>query len=102
MQRREEPTYLDVNVGHEDGEIGEMSAGARGVRPVGAQQAAVLRRPVTGHGSLGVAPERTVGVEVLLRLLFEGKKIMKYTTKTCRWFHCHTAGGPTPVFHWVF
>lgn len=81
MQRGEEPTYLDIHVGHEDGKIGEMSAGARGVRPVGAQQAAVLRGPVAGHGSLGVAPERTVGVEVLLRLLFEREKILKYTTR---------------------
>lgn len=44
------------------------------MRPVGAQQAAVLRGPVTGHGSLGVAPERTVGVEVLLRLLLKEEK----------------------------
>lgn len=74
MQRREAPTYLDIHVSHQDGKIGKMSAGACGVCPVGAQQAAVLRGPVTGHGSLGVAPERTVGVEVLLRLLFEGEK----------------------------
>ena len=54
---------------HEDGEVGQMGAGARGVGPVGAQQAAVLRGPDAGHGSLGVAPERAVGVEVLLGLL---------------------------------
>lgn len=56
-------------MGHEDGEIGEMGAGAGGVGPVGAEQAAVLRGPVAGHGFLGVAPEGAVGVEVLLRLL---------------------------------
>lgn len=42
---------------HEDGKIGQMGAGARGVSPVGAQQATVLCGPVTGHGSLGVTPE---------------------------------------------
>lgn len=60
-------------MGHKDSKIGEMGTGARGVCPVGAEQAAVLRRPVTSHGSLGVTPEWTVGVEVLLRLLLEGK-----------------------------
>lgn len=51
-----------------------MGAGACGVCPVGAEQAAVLRRPVTSHGFLGVTPERTVGVEILLRLLLVDKK----------------------------
>lgn len=72
-ERGGEPPYLDVHMGHEHCEIGQMGAGACGVRPVGAQQAAVLRRPVTGHGPLGVAPEWTVGVEVLLRLLLGGR-----------------------------
>lgn len=45
-------SYLDVHVGHEDGEIGEVGAGAGGVRPVVAQQAAVLRGPVAGHCAL--------------------------------------------------
>lgn len=70
-------TYLDIHVGHEDGEVGEVSAGARGVRPVGAQQAAVLRRPVAAHCFLRVTPERTVGVEVLLRLLVKSKSTNK-------------------------
>lgn len=37
--------------------------------PVGAEQPAVLCRPVPSHGFLGVTPERAVGVEVLLGLL---------------------------------
>lgn len=65
-------------MGHEDCKIGEVGAGACGVRPVGAQQAAVLRGPVTGHGSLGVAPERTVGVEVLLGLLLKEAKTINH------------------------
>lgn len=52
-----------------------MGTGARGVGPVGAEQAAVLGRPVTRHGFLGVTPEGTVGVEVLLGLLSGGKKM---------------------------
>lgn len=66
--------YLDVHVCHEHCEVGEVRAGAGGVRPIGAQQTAVLRGPVTRHGFLGVAPERAVGVEVLLRVLQEKGK----------------------------
>lgn len=61
--------YLDVHMRHEHGEVGEVRAGAGGVRPVGAQQATVLRGPVARHGFLRVAPERAVGVEVLLGVL---------------------------------
>lgn len=43
------------------------------MRPVGAQQAAVLCGPVARHGFLGVAPERAVGVEVLLRVLRDAR-----------------------------
>lgn len=45
---------------------------------VGAQQAAVLSRPVARHGSLGVTPERTVGVEVFLGLLLKIFKKQKH------------------------
>lgn len=44
--------YLHIHMGHEHCKIGQVGAGAGGVRPVGAQQAAVLRRPVTIHGFL--------------------------------------------------
>lgn len=64
-----EQTYLDIHVCHQNSKIGEVGAGAGGVSPVSAQQTAVLRGPVAGHCFLGVAPERTVGVEILLRLL---------------------------------
>lgn len=60
---------------HQDSEVGEMRAGARGVCPVGSQQATVLRRPVARHRPLGVTPERAVGVEVFLRLLLENKNV---------------------------
>lgn len=36
---------------------------------IGGQQTTVLRRPESRHGALGVAPERTVGIEVLFRML---------------------------------
>lgn len=49
--------YLDVHMRHEHGEVGEVCAGASGVRPVGAQQATVQCGPVARHGFLGVAPE---------------------------------------------
>lgn len=68
-QRGGAAAYLDVYVCHEHGEVGEVRAGAGGVRPIGAQQTAVLRGPVARHGFLGVAPERAIGVEVLLRVL---------------------------------
>lgn len=62
-------TYLDLHVGHEHGEAGEVCAGAAGVCAVGGQQTTVLRGPESRHGALGVAPERTVGIEVLFRVL---------------------------------
>lgn len=61
-------------MGHQDCKVGEMSTRTCGVCPVGAQQAAVLRRPVTDHGALGVTPERAVGVEVFLRLLMDKER----------------------------
>lgn len=54
---------------HEHGEAGQVRARAAGVRAVGGQEAAVLRGPEARHGALGVAPERAVGIEVLLRVL---------------------------------
>lgn len=59
-------TYLDLHVGHEHRKAGEVRAGAGGVCAVGSQQTTVLRRPDSRHGVFGVAPERTVGIEVLL------------------------------------
>jgi len=56
-------------VGHEHRKAGEVCAGAAGVCAVGGQQTTVLGRPDSHHGTLGVAPERTVGIEVLLRML---------------------------------
>lgn len=61
--------YLDLHVRHEHGEAGQVRARAAGVRAVGGQEATVLRRPESRHGALGVAPERAVGIEVLLRVL---------------------------------
>ncbi len=61
--------YLHVHVSHEHSEVSEVCAGAGGVRSVGSQQPAVLRRPEARHTALRVAPERTVGVETLLWLL---------------------------------
>lgn len=61
-------------MGHENGKAGKVGAGAGGVCAIGGQQPAVLRRPESRHGALGVAPERAVGIEILLRMLKEGGK----------------------------
>lgn len=66
--------YLHLHVGHEHGEAGEVCAGAGGVCAIGGQQATVLRGPESRHGALGVAPERTVGIEVLFRMLRERER----------------------------
>lgn len=57
-------------MGHENSKVGQVRAGAGGVRAVGSEETAVLRRPEARHAALGVAPERAVWVEVLLRLLW--------------------------------
>lgn len=56
-------------MGHEHCKAGEVCAGAAGVCAIGGQQTTVLGRPESRHGALGVAPERTVGIEVLFRML---------------------------------
>lgn len=56
-------------MGHEHCKAGEVCAGAAGVCAIRCQQTTVLRRPESRHGAFGVAPERTVGIEVLLRML---------------------------------
>lgn len=56
-------------MGHENSKAGEVCAGAAGVCAIGSQQTTVLCRPESRHGALGVAPERTVGIEVLFRML---------------------------------
>ncbi len=53
---------------HEHGEVGQMRAGAGGVRVVAVQTSAAMRRPLTRHRALRVIPERTVGIEVILQL----------------------------------
>lgn len=70
-QTKHSGSYLDVDVGHEHSKVGQVCAGAGGVRAVGSQETAVLRGPEARHAALGVAPERAVWVEVLLRLLWE-------------------------------
>lgn len=70
-------SYLDVDVGHEHSKVGQVRAGAGGVRAVGSEKTAVLRRPEARHAALGVAPERAVWVEVLLRLLWARSQIWR-------------------------
>lgn len=55
-------------MGHEDGEVGQVAAGASGVALVGAQQFAALRGPVAHHAALWIIPEGAVGVVVVLLL----------------------------------
>lgn len=125
-RQRDDLAYLDIHVGHEDGKVGEVGARARGVRPVGAEQAAVLRGPEARHASLGVAPKWAIGVEVFFRLLLRGKisyqlrcglehklsngrkyvyayEIHIHCDVNRRWFYRHTASsGTVLVFHRVF
>lgn len=63
--------YLHVHMSHEHSKVGQVCAGAGGVCSVGSQQPAVLRGPEARHTALRVAPEWTVGVEILLWLLKE-------------------------------
>lgn len=55
-------------MGHEDGEVGQVTAGARGVALVGVQQFAALGGPVSHHAALRVIPEGAVGIVVVLLL----------------------------------
>lgn len=61
-------TYHVPPVGHEDGEVGQVTAGARGVALVGVQQFAALGGPVSHHAALRVIPEGAVGIVVVLLL----------------------------------
>lgn len=61
-------TYWDFTVCHQDGEVGEMTAGAGAVSFIGLQEFAALGGPVTHHAPLRVIPEGAVGVEVVLHL----------------------------------
>lgn len=56
------------SVGHEDGEVGEVTARAGGVGLICPQELASLSGPVSHHASLWVVPKRTVWVEVILGL----------------------------------
>lgn len=67
-------------MGHEDGEVGQVTAGASGVALVGFQQLAALSGPVSHHAVLGVIPEGAVGIVVvfLLHNTKERAKTMKH------------------------
>lgn len=58
-------TYHVSPMSHEDGEIGQVTAGASGVALVGSEQFAALRGPVARHAALGVIPEGAVGIVVV-------------------------------------
>ena len=61
-------SYIALLLGHEQGEVGEVAAGAGGVCAVGLQQLAALYGPLARHGALRVVPERAVWTEVVLQL----------------------------------
>lgn len=63
-----EVAYRDFTVRHEDGEVGEMTAGAGGVSFIRVQEFAALGGPVPHHTPLRVIPEGAIGVEVVLHL----------------------------------
>ena len=53
---------------HEDGKVGQMTAGTSSVALVGFKQLTALSGPVSHHAALRVVPKRTVGVVVVLLL----------------------------------
>lgn len=61
-------TYHISPMSHEDGEVGQVTAGASGVALVGFQQFAALSGPVSHHAPLRVIPEGAVGIVVVLLL----------------------------------
>ena len=71
---RSPSTYIGLVAGHEHRKVGEVAAGAGGVRAVGVQQPAALGRPLARHGALRVVPERTVGTVVVFQLDKKRKK----------------------------
>lgn len=66
-------THHVATVSHEDGKVGQVTAGASGVTLVGLQQFAALSGPVSHHASLRVIPKGTVGVEIVF--LLQNKEI---------------------------
>lgn len=68
-------TYIGLVVSHEHGEVGEVAAGAGGVRAVRVQQPAAQRRPLACHGALRVVPEGAIWSVIILHL--QGKKKIK-------------------------
>lgn len=64
----ERATYHISPMSHEDGEVGQVTAGASSVALVGFQKFAALSRPVSHHAALRVIPEGTVGIVVVLLL----------------------------------
>lgn len=77
-------TYHVPPMSHEDGEVGQVTAGASGVALVGLQQLTALGGPVSHHAALGVIPEGTVGIVVMLLLQntnaarWRGKETIKH------------------------
>lgn len=65
---KENLTYRDFAVRHEDGKVGEVAARAGGVCFIGVQEFAALGGPVAHHAPLRVIPEGAIGVEVVLHL----------------------------------
>lgn len=61
-------THIGLVVRHENGEVGEVAAGAGGVCVVGVQQPAALGRPLACHGALGVVPEGAIWSVIILHL----------------------------------
>lgn len=61
-------SYQQLSMSHEHRKVSEMTTGAGGVTFIGVDEFAALSGPVSHHGSLGVVPERAVGVIVVLHL----------------------------------
>lgn len=92
----ERATYHISPMSHEDGEVGQVTAGASGVTLVGFQQFTALSGPVSHHAALWVIPEGTVGIVIVLLLQNTNKPGEKKQTKkktikhiwTCNMYDC--------------
>ena len=85
INRHRSQSYQASAVGHEDGEVGQVTAGAGGVALVGVQQFTALSGPVTHHASLRVVPERAVGIVVVLFLQSKNTGPLALGTETTLW-----------------
>lgn len=61
-------TYIGLVERHQHGEVGEVAAGAGGVRAVCVQQPAAQRGPLARHGALRIVPKGAIWSMIIIQL----------------------------------